>query len=51
MEFDKDFEISDELMAVAEVTIAGIVSGEIAPIPEMMEEGMAGEEDEGESDD
>ena len=35
MEFDKDFEISEELMAVAEETIAGIVSGDIAPIPAM----------------
>ena len=35
MEFDKDFEISDEWMAVAEETIAGIVSGDIAPIPAM----------------
>lgn len=38
MEYDKDFEISEELMAIADETIAGIVSGEIAPIPEMMEE-------------
>lgn len=35
MEFDKDFALSDELMAVAEATIAGIVSGDIAPIPAM----------------
>lgn len=45
MEFDKDFEISDELMAVADEVIAGIVSGEIVPIPEMMEEDMADEDD------
>ena len=38
MEYDKDFEISDELMAIADETIAGIVSGDIVPIPEMMEE-------------
>ncbi len=42
MEFDQDFEISDELMAVAEATIAGIVSGDIAPIP-AVEEDMAEE--------
>ncbi|MDE2750569.1 MAG: BMP family protein [Chloroflexota bacterium] len=38
MEYDKDFEISDELMAIADETIAGIVSGDIVPIPDMMEE-------------
>lgn len=38
MEYDKDFEASDELLAIADATIAGIVSGEIAPIPEMMED-------------
>ena len=38
MEYDKDFEVSEELMAVADETIAGIVSGDIVPIPEMMEE-------------
>ncbi len=49
MEFDKDFEVSDELMAVAEETIAGIVSGDIAPIPEMKDDmsGEASEEDSG----
>jgi len=48
MEFDQDFEISDELMAVAEATIAGIVSGDIAPIPAMeddMDEESAGDDD------
>lgn len=45
MEYDKDFEASEELMAIADATIAGIVSGEIAPIPEMMEEEMSDEED------
>lgn len=47
MEFDKDFEVSDELMAVAEETIAGIDSGDIAPIPEMKDDmsGEASEED------
>lgn len=38
MEYDKDFEISEELMAIADETIAGIVAGDIVPIPEMMEE-------------
>ncbi|MCY3832785.1 MAG: BMP family protein [Chloroflexi bacterium] len=38
MEYDKDFELSEELMAIADETIAGIVSGDIVPIPEMMEE-------------
>ena len=51
MEFDKDFEVSDELMALADETIAGIVSGEIAPIPEMMEEGMTEEASAGEGED
>ncbi len=51
MEFDKDFEISDELMAVADQVIAGIVSGDIVPIPEMMEDDMADEETEEESED
>lgn len=45
MEYDKDFEASEELMAIADATIAGIVSGDIAPIPEMMEEEMTDEED------
>ncbi len=48
MEFDKDFEISDELMAVAEETIAGIVSGDIAPIPAM--DGDMAEDSEDEDD-
>ncbi|MDE2856099.1 MAG: BMP family protein [Chloroflexota bacterium] len=43
MEYDKDFEISDELMAIADETIAGIVSGDIVPIPDMMEEEDSGE--------
>ena len=47
MEYDKDFEISDELRAVADETIAGIISGDIAPIPEM----MADEEDEEDEED
>lgn len=51
MEFDKDFEISDELKAAAEEVIAGIVSGEIVPIPEMMEDEMAEEETEEEGED
>ncbi len=46
MEYDKDFEISDELMAIADETIAGIISGDIVPIPEMAEAEMAEEEDE-----
>ena len=37
MEYDKDFEASEELMAIADATIADIVSGDIVPIPEMME--------------
>ena len=51
MEYDKDFEISDELMAIADETIAGIVSGEILPIPEMMDEEMSDEEADEEDDD
>ena len=46
MEYDKDFEISDELRAVADETIAGIISGEIAPIPEMMADEEADEDGE-----
>ncbi|MYE26206.1 MAG: BMP family ABC transporter substrate-binding protein [Chloroflexi bacterium] len=46
MEFDKDFEISDELMAAAEETLTGIILGDIIPIPEMMADEMAEEEDE-----
>ncbi len=46
MEFDKDFEVSDELMAIADEVIAGIVSGEVVPIPEMMEEEMTNDEEE-----
>ena len=51
MEFDKDFEVSDELMAIADEVIAGIVSGDVVPIPEMMKEEMAEDEDEEESED
>ncbi len=40
MEFDQDFELSEELQAVAEATIAGIVSGDITPIP-MLDDDMA----------
>lgn len=46
MEFDKDFEVSEELLAIADETIAGIVSGEIVPIPEMMEDEMEEEAEE-----
>ena len=49
MEFDKDFDVSDELMQVAEETIAGIISGELATLPEMEDEMM--EEDEAETED
>ena len=45
MEYDQDFEASEELVAIADATIAGIVSGEIVPIPEMMEEELTEEED------
>ena len=38
MEFDKDFAVSDELMTVAEQTIAGAISGEIVPVLEMEED-------------
>ncbi len=51
MEFDKDFEISDELMAVAEETIAGIVSGDIMPIPAMDDDMAAESEDEDDGED
>ncbi len=43
MEFDQDFELSEELQAVAEATIAGIVSGDITPIP-MLDDDMADDE-------
>ncbi len=49
MEFDKDFDVSDELMQVAEETIAGIISGELATLPEMEDEMM--EEEEAETED
>ena len=51
MEYDKDFAISDDLMAVADATIAGIVAGEIVPIPQMMEADMPDEDAEAEGDD
>jgi basic membrane protein A len=51
MEFDKDFEISDGLMAVADEVIAGIVSGEIVPIPGMMEDEMSAEDGEEDGED
>ncbi len=51
MEFDKDFEISDELMAAAEETLTGIILGDIIPIPEMMADEMAEEETEEEDED
>ncbi|MCY3977685.1 MAG: BMP family protein [Chloroflexi bacterium] len=46
MEFDKDFEVSDELMAAAEETLTGIILGDIIPIPGMMAEEETEEEDE-----
>ena len=51
MEFDKDFEVSDELMTAAQETLTGIILGEIVPIPEMMEEEMAEEEMEDDGED
>ncbi|MCY3796822.1 MAG: BMP family protein [Chloroflexi bacterium] len=51
MEFDKDFEVSDELMALADDVIASIVSGEIVPIPEMMADDKAEEKTEEEGED
>ncbi len=51
MEFDKDFGISEELMAIADETIAGIISGDIVPIPEMIEAEMSDDEDEEDSED
>ena len=49
MEYDKDFEASEDLLAIAEETIAGIVSGDIIPIPEMEEEMMDEEMEEDDS--
>ena len=49
MEYDKDFAISDEMLAIADDTIAGIISGDILPIPEMMEDDMADEADDEDS--
>ena len=43
MEFDMDFEVSEELMQVAEATIAGIISGELVTLPEMEDEMMEAE--------
>jgi len=41
MEFDEDFEMSDEMTTLAEETIEGIIAGDIMPLPEEeMEEGM-----------
>ncbi len=51
MEFDKDFEVSDELMTAAQETLTGIILGDIIPIPEMMEEEMAEEEMEDDGED
>lgn len=34
MEFDEDFEMSEEMTALAEETIEGIISGDIVPLPE-----------------
>ncbi len=51
MEFDKDFEVSDELMTAAQETLTGIILGDIIPIPEMMEEEMADEEMEDDGED
>ena len=47
MEYDQDFEISEELMAVADETIAGIVSGEIVTLPEMEEQAAEEGDDDG----
>ena len=45
MEYDEDMELSEELMELADETIAGIVDGSIVPLPEdEMEEPMATEE-------
>lgn len=51
MEYDKDFEISEALQAIADETIAGIIAGDIVPIPEMMEDEMMDDETEEESED
>lgn len=34
MEFDQDFELSEDLMMLAEETIEGIIAGDIVPLPE-----------------
>lgn len=34
IEFDEDFEMSEELMTLAEETIQGIIDGDIVPLPE-----------------
>lgn len=51
MEFDQDFEVSEELMTVAGDTIAGIISGELATLPEMEEDMMDDSEEDTETDD
>lgn len=51
MEYDKDFEISESLQAIADETIAGIVAGDILPIPGMMEDDMSDDETEEEDED
>ena len=57
MEFDQDFELSEELQAVAEATIAAIVSGDITPIPapdddnDDMEDGESMDDDAEDSED
>ncbi len=51
MEYDKDFEASDELMAIADETIAGIVAGDIVPIPEMVDDDVSDEENGEDSED
>ncbi len=41
MEYDADFEMSDDMVTLAEETIEGIIAGDILPLPEEeMEEGM-----------
>ena len=51
MEFDADSELSDELMMLSDETIAGIIAGDIVPLPEMMEEDMDDEMDDEDHDD
>ena len=40
MQFDADYELGEDLMALADETAAGIVSGDIVPLPMMMDEDM-----------